>query len=195
MAVRDLRGRIPQLVSLDFQLVPSRPPVNHLARDPRSLGEHRNKHLSIRKTGEAALPRQGSRALAARLSLRLFTSSPIHLPTSPPPHLWTSPPIPLPTSLPGKPSSVALTPCSTTSNTCSWTGSLFGFKNLCRAFYQVHPVAFQVQIFLHYSDPEFQEEVHAIHVPETRSTSMKLDVTMLRALRGQHRAQLRPFFD
>jgi hypothetical protein len=100
MAVRDLRGRIPQLVSLDFQLVPSRPPVNHLARDPRSLGEHRNKHLSIRKTGEAALPRQGSRALAARLSLRLFTSSPIHLPTSPPLHLSTSPPLDLSTYSP-----------------------------------------------------------------------------------------------
>ena len=116
----------------------------------------------------------------------LFGSSLLLLFTSPPPHL--------PTSLPGKRSSVFLTPCSTTSNTCSWTGSRFGFKNLCRAFYQVGSVAFQVQIFLHYSAPKFQEEVHADHVPETRSTSMKLDVTMLRALRGQHRAELRPFF-
>lgn len=178
-AVRDPRGRMPQLVSLGFQLVVPRPAVDHLARDPRSLGEHRNKHLSIRKTGEAALPRQGSRALAARSSLHFFSYSPPHLSTS----------------LPGKPSPVALTPCSTTSNTCSWIGSLFGFKNLRRAFIQVGRVAFQVQIFIHYSAPKFQEKVHAIHVPETRSTSMKLDVTFLRALRGEHRGELRPFFD
>lgn len=194
-AVRDPRGRMPQLVSLGFQLVVPRPAVDHLARDPRSLGEHRNKHLSIRKTGEAALPRQGSRALAARSSLHFFSYLPLHLSTSPPPHLSTSRPPHLSTSLPGKPSPVALTPCSTTSNTCSWIGSLFGFKNLRRAFIQVGPVAFQVQIFIHYSAPKFQEKVHAIHVPETRSTSMKLDVTFLRALRGEHRGELRPFFD
>ena len=91
-AVRDPRGRMPQLVSLGFQLVVPRPAVDHLARDPRSLGEHRNKHLSIRKTGEAALPRQGSRALAARSSLHFFSYSPPHLSTSPPPHLSTSRP-------------------------------------------------------------------------------------------------------